>query len=135
MLVVPLLDFGLAVVRRLRAGKSPFAADRMHLHHRLMDMGHTHLQSVLIFYGWTAVVSIGCLSFMFLPWYWAVAGMLVGLVVCSIVTFGPLRRRGDRPRPIDGLTDDAILELATETVELAEAAELSSLKAPKGSTP
>jgi len=136
VLVVPLLDFGLAVVRRLRAGKSPFAADRLHLHHRLMDMGHTHLQSVLIFYGWTTVVSVGCLSFMFLPWYWASAGILVGLIACSIVTFGPLRKRG-RPRPIDGLTDEAIQELAVETVEQAEAEELHNLtvKAPKGSTP
>ena len=41
VLIVPLLDFGLAVIRRLRAGKSPFSADRKHLHHRLLDMGHT----------------------------------------------------------------------------------------------
>ena len=66
VLIIPLLDFGLAVVRRLRAGKSPFAADRKHLHHRLLDMGHSHLHAVLIFYAWTAVASIGCLlSFVF----------------------------------------------------------------------
>ena len=40
VLVVPLLDFGLAVVRRMRAGKSPFSPDRKHLHHRMLDMGH-----------------------------------------------------------------------------------------------
>ncbi|MET0975805.1 MAG: MraY family glycosyltransferase, partial [Leifsonia sp.] len=61
VLIIPLLDFGLAVIRRLRAGKSPFSADRKHLHHRLLDMGHSHLHAVLIFYGWTAVASIGCL--------------------------------------------------------------------------
>ena len=93
ILVVPLLDFGLAVFRRLRAGKSPFAADRLHLHHRLMDMGHTHLQSVLIFYGWTAVVAFGCLSFLALPWQLASVLIVVGLLFCSIVTFGPLRKR------------------------------------------
>ena len=93
VLVVPLLDFGLAVVRRLRAGKSPFAADRLHLHHRLMDLGHTHLQSVLIIYGWTAVVAIGCLSFMALTWPVATALIVVGLIACSLVTFGPLRKR------------------------------------------
>jgi len=93
VLVVPLLDFGLAVVRRLRAGKSPFAADRLHLHHRLMDMGHTHLQSVLIFYGWTAVVAFGCLSFMAFPWPVALALIATGVVLCSLVTFGPLRKR------------------------------------------
>ena len=93
VLVVPLLDFGLAVVRRLRAGKSPFAADRLHLHHRLMDMGHTHLQSVLIFYGWTAVVAFGCLSFMAFPWPLATTLIVAGVVFCSLVTFGPLRKR------------------------------------------
>lgn len=93
VLVVPLLDFGLAVIRRLRAGKSPFAADRLHLHHRLMDLGHTHLQSVLIIYGWTAVVAFGCLSFMALPWPVATSLIALGLLACSIVTFGPLRKR------------------------------------------
>jgi UDP-GlcNAc:undecaprenyl-phosphate GlcNAc-1-phosphate transferase len=93
ILVVPLLDFALAVFRRLRAGKSPFAADRLHLHHRLMDMGHTHLQSVLIFYGWTAVVAFGCLSFMAFPWPIATTLIIIGLTVCSLVTFGPLRKR------------------------------------------
>ena len=93
ILVVPLLDFGLAVFRRLRAGKSPFSADRLHLHHRLMDMGHTHLQSVLIFYGWTAVVAFGCLSFMAFPWPVATALIVAGIILCAIVTFGPLRKR------------------------------------------
>ena len=140
VLVVPLLDFGLAVIRRLRAGKSPFAADRLHLHHRLMDMGHSHLQSVLIFYGWTAVVSLGCLSFMFVPAIWAITLTLVGVLACTIVTFGPLRR-GGRPRPIDGLTDEAITELAEEksaTAELADeqaSLDSSTTPAPKGTAP
>ncbi|MCU1635103.1 MAG: UDP-N-acetylmuramyl pentapeptide phosphotransferase, partial [Cryobacterium sp.] len=45
ILIIPLLDFGLAVFRRVRAGKSPFSADRKHLHHRLLDMGHSHLHA------------------------------------------------------------------------------------------
>jgi UDP-GlcNAc:undecaprenyl-phosphate GlcNAc-1-phosphate transferase len=93
VLVVPLLDFVLAVFRRVRAGKSPFAADRKHLHHRLLDMGHSQLQAVLIFYGWTAVVSIGCLLLAFQPMWPAVAFLCVGLVVCTAVTFAPLGRR------------------------------------------
>ena len=67
ILIIPLLDFGLAVFRRMRAGKSPFSADRKHLHHRLLDMGHTHLHAVLIFYAWTAAASIGCLLYFVLP--------------------------------------------------------------------
>lgn len=67
ILVLPLLDFTLAVLRRLRAGKSPFAADRKHIHHRLQDFGHSHLGSVLVFYVWTAVIAISSLLFFFIP--------------------------------------------------------------------
>jgi UDP-GlcNAc:undecaprenyl-phosphate GlcNAc-1-phosphate transferase len=93
VLIVPLLDFGLAVVRRLRAGKSPFTADRKHLHHRLLDMGHSHLQAVLIFYAWTAVVAIGCVLLLFAPWWIALIVTVLGLVVCTTVTLSPLSRR------------------------------------------
>ncbi|WP_426515889.1 MraY family glycosyltransferase [Diaminobutyricibacter sp. McL0618] len=93
VLIVPLLDFGLAVVRRLRAGKSPFSADRKHLHHRLLDMGHSHLHAVLIFYAWTAVLSIGCLLFFFQPYWMAIVFIAIGLVVCAAFTFAPLSRR------------------------------------------
>jgi len=93
VLVVPLLDFGLAVFRRLRAGKSPFSADRKHLHHRLLDMGHSHFHAVLIFYAWTAVVSVGFLMFLFIPPWWAVTFIAVGLIICSLFTLAPLSRR------------------------------------------
>ncbi len=93
VLIVPLLDFAMAVIRRLRAGKSPFSADRKHLHHRLMDMGHSHLHAVLLFYGWTLVVSVGCLGYMFLPWYLPTLFIAVGLAVCTIITLAPLSRR------------------------------------------
>lgn len=95
ILIVPLLDFLLAVTRRLRAGKSPFAADRKHLHHRLLDMGHTHFQSVLIIYGWTAVLSVGSLLFLFLPTAWVFLILAVGVVLCALVTFAPrmIRRK------------------------------------------
>ena len=93
VLVIPLLDFGLAVIRRLRAGKSPFSADRKHLHHRLLDMGHSHLHAVLIFYAWTAVVSVGCLAYRFVPWYAATLFIVIGLVICTVVTLSPLSRR------------------------------------------
>ncbi|MCU1505874.1 MAG: undecaprenyl-phosphate alpha-N-acetylglucosaminyl 1-phosphate transferase [Microbacteriaceae bacterium] len=93
ILVVPLLDFGLAVLRRLRAGKSPFSADRKHLHHRLLDMGHSHFHAVLIFYAWTAVVSIGCLLFMFMPAIWALTFIALGLIACTWLTLAPLTKR------------------------------------------
>lgn len=102
ILIIPLLDFGLAVVRRLNAGKSPFSADRKHLHHRLLDMGHSHLHAVLIFYGWTAVASIGCLLTYVFPVYlgidagWAFLLIGIGFLVCAVVTLAPLGRRKRR---------------------------------------
>lgn len=102
ILIVPILDFMLAVTRRLRAGKSPFAADRKHLHHRLLDMGHTHFQSVLIIYGWTAVLSVGCLLFLFLPVSWVFVILATGFVLCTWVTFAPALRR----KPVTALSID-----------------------------
>lgn len=93
ILVVPLLDFGLAVLRRVSAGKSPFSADRKHLHHRLLDMGHSHFHAVLIFYGWTALVSVGCLGFVFVPFHWVIVFLVAGLVICAALTLAPLSRR------------------------------------------
>ena len=57
LLVIPYADLLLAVVRRTRAGQSPFAPDRKHLHHRLLDIGHSQRASVLIMYLWAAVFS------------------------------------------------------------------------------
>jgi UDP-GlcNAc:undecaprenyl-phosphate GlcNAc-1-phosphate transferase len=53
VMVLPLLDLVTAVVRRTSYGMSPFAPDRGHLHHRLLDVGHSHRRTVLIMYTWT----------------------------------------------------------------------------------
>ena len=110
VLIVPLVDFSLAVLRRMAAGKSPFAADRKHLHHRLIDMGHSHLQAVLIFYAWTAAFSLGCLSFLFLPWPFATGLIALGLVVCTTVTLLPLfgRTRAERDAELEPEPEKAV---------------------------
>lgn len=100
VLIVPLLDFALAVLRRLRAGMSPFEADRQHLHHRLLDMGHTHLQAVLILYAWTSVLAVGTLLFLFVDWYIAVGLIVVGLIGSTVVTLSPDNRDVDDPLAI-----------------------------------
>jgi UDP-GlcNAc:undecaprenyl-phosphate GlcNAc-1-phosphate transferase len=62
VLAVPLLDLLLAIVRRTRAGLSPFAADKQHLHHRLLELGHSHARAVLLMYGWSATVAFGAVT-------------------------------------------------------------------------
>jgi len=57
IMLIPYSDLLMAVVRRTRAGMSPFAPDRQHLHHRLLDIGHSHRASVLIMYLWATVFS------------------------------------------------------------------------------
>lgn len=57
VLVIPYVDMLGAVVRRTRAGMSPLAADKKHLHHRLLEIGHSHRASVLILYGWATIFS------------------------------------------------------------------------------
>ncbi|MGP3954544.1 glycosyltransferase family 4 protein [Nonomuraea sp. 3N208] len=59
VLVLPLVDLITAVVRRTSRGLSPFAPDRGHLHHRLMDIGHSHRRSVLIMYAWAFLFAFG----------------------------------------------------------------------------
>ncbi|HEY4152078.1 MAG TPA: MraY family glycosyltransferase [Pseudolysinimonas sp.] len=110
VLLIPLLDFGLAVFRRLRAGKSPFSADRKHLHHRLLDMGHSHLHAVLIFYAWTATASVGLLLFLFTASWVAIVVTATGLVICTIVTLSPLSRR----KAVEAAVQSAPEETATE---------------------
>jgi len=104
VVLLPLLDFGLAVIRRLRAGKSPFSPDRKHLHHRMLDMGHSDLGAVLIFYAWTAVISMAVLLMYIATredWYgqyWiGVAFGLVGIAACLVVTLLPRRRPARTP--------------------------------------
>jgi UDP-GlcNAc:undecaprenyl-phosphate GlcNAc-1-phosphate transferase len=113
IMIVPVLDFGLAVVRRIAAGKSPFSADRKHLHHRLLDMGHSRLHATLIFYAWTAVISVGSLLFFVADQVvaWSVIGG--GLAVCALATLAPLSHRKRREYAVQAKP------VATTTTEIA----------------
>lgn len=93
VLLLPLLDMGLAVLRRLAKGQSPFRPDRLHLHHRLLQLGHSHRRAVVIMYLWTAVFSLGAAALA----VWSIQRVLVvtgvGAVVALVLTLGPLRGR------------------------------------------
>lgn len=96
VLALPLIDFSLAVFRRLKAGKSPFAADRLHLHHRLLDMGHSPLQAVLIFYLGTAAVSVAMLLvFTTQDFVWPAIVLVVGGAATVLMLLYPAERMRD----------------------------------------
>ena len=59
ILIVPIVDLLLAVVRRTRAGRSPFAPDKQHLHHRLLEIGHSQRRAVFIMWMWAGLVAFG----------------------------------------------------------------------------
>ncbi|WP_433892765.1 MraY family glycosyltransferase [Streptomyces sp. CA-111067] len=63
MIAIPAADLVLAVVRRTWKGQSPFAADRGHLHHRLLEIGHSHSRAVLIMYFWAALFAFSAVAF------------------------------------------------------------------------
>jgi UDP-GlcNAc:undecaprenyl-phosphate/decaprenyl-phosphate GlcNAc-1-phosphate transferase len=57
ILGVPIFDTAWAIVRRARTRSGVATADKDHLHHRLMRLGHGHRRSVFILWGWTALLS------------------------------------------------------------------------------
>lgn len=66
IILLPLADVVLAVIRRTRAGRRPWTPDAQHLHHRMLQIGHGHRRAVLLLWLWAAVASFGCVSFVFL---------------------------------------------------------------------
>jgi UDP-GlcNAc:undecaprenyl-phosphate/decaprenyl-phosphate GlcNAc-1-phosphate transferase len=91
VLLLPLLDMGMAVIRRIGSGKSPFHPDRMHLHHRMLALGHSHRRAVVILYVWTAVFTGGAVALVWFSTTAVLIGMGVGVVVALLLTLGPLR--------------------------------------------
>jgi UDP-GlcNAc:undecaprenyl-phosphate GlcNAc-1-phosphate transferase len=94
VLVVPLLDLVLAVVRRTRAGRHPWHPDAQHLHHQLLSVGHSHAGAVIVLYLWTALVALGAAAFALLPFRWALVGVVLLGAVALLTTVRPLVRRG-----------------------------------------
>jgi UDP-GlcNAc:undecaprenyl-phosphate GlcNAc-1-phosphate transferase len=94
VMFVPMLDLLLAIVRRTRAGRSAFSPDKMHLHHRLLQIGHSHRRVVLLIYLWVSIVAFGTASTIFVDPRYAGAVMLAAIVVAIVVTVIPLLRRG-----------------------------------------
>ncbi len=98
VLAVPLVDLLLAVVRRTRAGRSPFAPDKAHLHHRLLEIGHSHTRAVLILYFWTALLAFGAVSAALSDGPLPVLAGCAGLAVAALLASSVPRLRAARAR-------------------------------------
>ncbi|MFC7790809.1 MraY family glycosyltransferase [Streptomyces cinereoruber] len=94
IIAIPMADLVLAIVRRTWKGQSPFAADRGHLHHRLLEIGHSHSRAVLIMYFWSALIAFGTLAYsVHSTSMWIVLGVValsaIGLVLLLMPRFTP----------------------------------------------
>lgn len=87
ILMLPLVDLVLAVLRRTRAGRSPFAPDKQHLHHRMLEIGHSHRRAVFIMWMWAALIAFGTviISLYTGPWMWA--GLALATTLTLAATF------------------------------------------------
>ncbi|WP_017600357.1 MraY family glycosyltransferase [Nocardiopsis lucentensis] len=99
VIALPLADLVLAVLRRTLAGKSPFAPDRGHLHHRLLDMGHSHVRAVLLMYLWAGIVAFASVSLSIFDSPAIVLSVTALVATCAVglIALPRLRRRGLLP--------------------------------------
>ena len=108
---MPLLDLLMAVVRRTRKGCSPFSPDKMHLHHRLLEIGHSHRRAVLLIYLWAGVLAYGAVALALIadPFVvlWAVGiGLLVAVLASAVPRLrAPEMIAGTEPRAVPVTTE------------------------------
>lgn len=89
VLGVPIIDTFWIIVRRAAAGRSPFSPDRGHIHHRLLDLGLSHRQTVLLIYG--ICIALGVLSLVLsgANQIYAFLGVFVGIgVILFVLAWG-----------------------------------------------
>jgi UDP-GlcNAc:undecaprenyl-phosphate GlcNAc-1-phosphate transferase len=99
VLFIPFLDVVLAIVRRTWRGQGIGHADKEHIHHRLMDIGHSHRRAVLLMYLWSGLISASALAVGLIDGRTTVGIVLLAALALFLVTALPAldrwRRRGD----------------------------------------
>lgn len=88
VLIIPFADLVLAVVRRTRKGLSPFSPDKKHLHHRLLEIGHSQRRAVVVMYLWTGLVAFGVVLISLFSGWLSAIGLTVMAVSTALLTFG-----------------------------------------------
>ncbi|MGH2734169.1 MAG: glycosyltransferase family 4 protein [Actinomycetota bacterium] len=101
VIAIPLLDVSFAVVRRARRRRSVVTADKEHLHHRLMDLGHGHRQAVIVMYIWSALAAGAGLAFSFLDSSEVVFALPIAVGALVLYTLFPVLTKAiqERTRP------------------------------------
>ncbi len=106
VLFIPFLDVVLAIARRTWRGQGIGHADKEHIHHRLMDIGHSHRRAVLLMYLWSALISGSALAVGLIDGRATVGLILLAALALFLVTALPAldrwRRRGNGPSAPEG---------------------------------
>ncbi len=97
ILFIPFLDVVLAITRRTWRGQGIGHADKEHIHHRLLVIGHTHRGAVFLMYLWSALISASALAIGFIDNRVAVGAILAVAILLFLVTALPRFTRS-RPR-------------------------------------
>ena len=97
VIALPFVDLVSAYVRRTRAGRLWFQADKQHLHHRMLSLGHSHGRAVLLLWLWSAVFAYGTVLIGVTGSPWMIAIVAAFVVVAAFLTWGT----GRRPDPED----------------------------------
>jgi UDP-GlcNAc:undecaprenyl-phosphate GlcNAc-1-phosphate transferase len=87
ILVVPLADLVLAVVRRTRRGQAFYQPDKEHLHHRLLEFGHSQRRAVIVMWLWAGLIAFGgvLIALYSGPLIWAL--LALGAIATVALTF------------------------------------------------
>ena len=94
---IPFIDMLLAVWRRTNQGRSPFSPDKQHLHHRLLELGHSTRRAVLIMYFWVGLLASGLVGLALFDAAWITLGIDLAVAVAGVlVMLGKPRRRAAR---------------------------------------
>lgn len=96
IMFIPMLDMLMAVVRRTRAGVGFYTPDKMHLHHRLLELGHSQSRVALLIYLWVGVLALSVSASTVAPLRVVGPVFLVGVVVALVFTFSPRIARAFR---------------------------------------
>lgn len=102
VLFIPFLDVVLAIARRTWRGQGIGQADKEHIHHRLMDIGHSHRRAVLLMYLWSALISASALAVGLIDGRTAVGLVLLAALALFLVTALPALDRWRRRNGGDG---------------------------------
>jgi UDP-GlcNAc:undecaprenyl-phosphate GlcNAc-1-phosphate transferase len=104
LLGIPISDTLFAIVRRVLQGKPPFAPDKAHLHHRLLDLRFTMRQAVLVIYGLCAIFGMTAVLFSQTNSLGALVSLVMLLLVLDILVES-LGLLGERYRPLLNLLE------------------------------